>query len=78
MTKLSTKCSVDDIEALCVLMEKYYITNLELDGVSISRPPVKSDTVSLPDTEVEQGTEGLLPPSPEDLEYQLHNLGLEV
>ena len=67
MTKLSMKCSVDDIEALCVLMEKYYITNLELDGVSISRPPVKSDTVSLPDTEVEQGTEG-----------QLHNLGLEV
>lgn len=72
-------CSVDKLEALCVLMEKYYITNLEIDGISISRPPVKAENVPLVDSEeTPQGTEGILPPSPEDLEFQLHNLGIEV
>jgi hypothetical protein len=72
------KCSVDELEALCALMEKYYITNLEIEGISIRRPPVRSDKAPLVGTETELGTEGVLPPSPEDLEFQLHNLGIEV
>jgi len=76
-----TTISIEDVDNLLKLMEKYQATKISLpNGITLERPPLmpipKEETsIKLPEAKDKKSLEM---PSPEDLEFHLHNLGNQL
>jgi hypothetical protein len=71
--------TLGDIKELCELMEKYTISELNIGGLELKRPPIMPLPVPSKKEIAEPiGDESVEMATPERLEEQLYRLGQEI